>query len=201
MVARKIGTVLDRADEGEAPPDASGAAVDAVRYVEPLWGLLEVSPPVTGRKRKRAFLKMLAMTGSVRFSCRYAQRSRATVEEWLATDEKFAAEYETACTEATERLEDVALGRTMANSRALAGITDTLLMFLLKARRPEVYSDRERLVTLTGASAKAGERLADEDEQEPQQDLSALTDDELVELARLVAKANGETNLGMASGR
>jgi hypothetical protein len=113
---------------------------------------------------KKAFLDLFRLTGNISQSCAAAGISRrATVYEWQEHDDDFAAAFREADIEATETLE------TEARRRAVLGVhkykpiyhegqllevveeitySDTLLIFLLKARAPEKY--RERVDVTTG---------------------------------------------------
>ena len=64
--------------------------------------------------------------------------ARSAYYDWIAADESFAAEVAAAKEAGTEFLEDVARKRAVESS-------DTLLIFLLKARKPEMYRDTQRL--------------------------------------------------------
>ncbi len=75
--------------------------------------------------------------GIVSAACKSAGVSRSLVYKTRDDDEKFAASWEAACDDACDTLEAVAVRRAVEHS-------DQLLMFLLKARRPEKFSDRTR---------------------------------------------------------
>lgn len=68
-------------------------------------------------------------------ACARAGVGRTTVHEWRQADPAFAAEFEDAIEYGTDVLEDVAMQRAVRQS-------DQLLMFILKARRPEKYRER-----------------------------------------------------------
>ena len=94
-----------------------------------------------------AFLAALEDTHLVTEACKAAGIHRSTAYNRRAHDAEFArqwAEIEEASTEALERI---------AVRRASEG-SDVLLIFLLKARRPEVYRDHHR-VEHTGPGAAA----------------------------------------------
>ena len=110
---------------------------------------------------KRRFLARFAETGNVTDACRAAGiKRRRVVYEWQERDDEFAAEYREAEIIATEVLEIEARRRAVEGLRRLkfdkgVAITDpetgepyreleysdTLLIFLLKARAPEKYRD------------------------------------------------------------
>lgn len=89
------------------------------------------------------FLEALAESANVRASCRVAGINRSTAYERRASDSKFAAAWVEAEQEACDVLEAVAW------ARATSGNTEdrhsaTLLIFLLKAHRPERYRETLR---------------------------------------------------------
>ncbi len=86
-------------------------------------------------KKRAAFLKALDSGESVTKACNAAGIGRRTVYDWRSDDEKFAAEWEDAVETGTDVLEDEAVKRAKDGS-------DTLLIFMLKARRPDKFKDR-----------------------------------------------------------
>jgi hypothetical protein len=84
------------------------------------------------------FFEALRVSGNVRAACRAAGIGRTIVYRYRERNLAFARRWEEALEEATDVLDAV------ARQRAVAG-SDALLMFLLKAHRPEVYGDRMRL--------------------------------------------------------
>jgi len=125
---------------------------------------------------KAAFLESLAKTGSVTESAADCKIPRRTVYNWRADDEAFAAAWEEAVELGTDALEDEAVRRAKNGS-------DTLLIFMLKGRRPEKFKDR----VAAEHTGKDGGPIRTK--REP--DLSRLTDDELDQYDRLTAKALG----------
>ena len=102
------------------------------------------------QQSKTLFLKTLAESGSVTASAKESGISRSTAYKWRSADEIFAAAWDEALAEATDSL------AYEARRRALEGIeevryfkgepigtirrySDQLLMFLLRAYRPDVY--------------------------------------------------------------
>lgn len=133
-------------------------------------------------RRRAAFLKALADTGNVSAAARAAKASRSRAYQIKAADPAFAAEWTDALETAIDALD------AEARRRALDGVetphfhqgrvagtvrkySDTLLMFLLRAHRPERYRDRP-----TGGSD------ADADFED---DLAAARDTLAARLARL----------------
>jgi hypothetical protein len=90
------------------------------------------------RHLKKAFLDAFAQTGIVRAAAEAAGVGRASVYRWLEHDDAFALAFRQAEEESTQRLEQEAFRRA---TRPIEP-SDTLLIFLLKARRPERYRDR-----------------------------------------------------------
>lgn len=112
---------------------------------------------------KKAFLDIFRRTGNISQSCAAAGiGSRTTIYNWQEHDEAFALEYKHAEIEATELLE------VEAHRRAVFGVqkdkpifhqgemvglvqereySDTLLIFLLKARAPHKYRERVDVTT------------------------------------------------------
>lgn len=72
---------------------------------------------------------------SVAAACRAEKIGRQTYYDWRKADNAFAAAADDAIDEGTDYLEDKARDRAIKES-------DTLMIFLLKGRRPEKYRDR-----------------------------------------------------------
>lgn len=106
---------------------------------------------------KAAFLESFKVTGNISESCGIAGVVRRTIYKWQEHDDEFLLNFREAEVQATEYLE------TAARSRAVDGVTtstpilhqgkvvytieetkysDTLLIFLLKARAPDKYRER-----------------------------------------------------------
>lgn len=96
-----------------------------------------VRPSATGRARA-TFLKELRETCNVSHSCRVAGMDRRTAYRWREADEAFAADWDEAEQEAIDHLEHVARKRAIDSS-------DRMLEILLKAHRPEKYTERAKL--------------------------------------------------------
>lgn len=112
-------------------------------------------------RQKRAFLDRFKVVGNITRVCREIKLNRRTVYLWQETDDTFAAEFRQAEIEATETLEAEAHRRAVEGLRRLKfdkGVavldpatgepyteleySDTLLIFLLKARAPEKYREK-----------------------------------------------------------
>lgn len=90
---------------------------------------------LTCRKRQDLWLDAFIKTGTILGACRRTGVCRETVRKWRRDDLDFAKRFEDSDLDITETLE------TKAMSQAMAGDT-TLIIFLLKARKPEMYRDR-----------------------------------------------------------
>jgi hypothetical protein len=105
------------------------------------------------------FLKVLTGTarapgGSITRACRAAGVCRASFYNRRNEDEAFRAAVETALEEACDALEDEARRRAMKCS-------DTLMIFLLKAHRPEKYRERYDVRTAVGVTLEVVEEIVE----------------------------------------
>lgn len=82
----------------------------------------------------------LANGWSITKACRDAGISNRTYYDWRAANPEFAAQADEAIEQGTDKLEDIAWERA---TRPLDG-SDTMLIFLLKARRPAKYRETTR---------------------------------------------------------
>src|ERR1700756_5465712 len=89
-------------------------------------------------QKRQQFLELLSESGNVRASCAALNLCRSTLYQWRASDSAFAAAWDSALELGADGLEDEARRRAMAGS-------DILLMFLLKALRPEKYRERSQV--------------------------------------------------------
>jgi hypothetical protein len=96
------------------------------------------TPIENGHLKKTAVLSAFKNCANVTRACEIADIARATFYGWLKEDPGFKASYEAAREEAVQVLEDEAI------KRATIGGSDTLLIFLLKAARPQKYRDYVR---------------------------------------------------------
>lgn len=144
---------------------------------------------------KRAFLTSFGVTGNITESCEAAGvGSRNTVTAWKEHDDDFLMAYREAEIQATERLESEARRRAVDGDVQQVPIfhrgklihtvterkkSDTLLIFLLKARDPDKYRENVNL--------HHSGRIRRGDPERP--DLSALSLEELELYERLYAKA------------
>lgn len=88
-------------------------------------------------KREQAILDALRAGDAIGTACARAGIGRSTFAEWRTADPALDARVDDAIEYGTDVLEDV------ARTRAIRG-SDTLMIFLLKARRPEKYRETTR---------------------------------------------------------
>jgi hypothetical protein len=115
------------------------------------------------------FLSIFRQTGIVALACRAAGISRAQAYRERKNNRRFAADWADAEEDATETLEAEARRRALSTS-------DTLLIFLLKARRPSVYRETIRVDLRREAEALAST-------------MDGITADELIEEAERIARS------------
>lgn len=116
-------------------------------------------------RRKRLFLKLFAELGTVTGAAGQAGVRPETVRAWRESDPEFARQYEEAAQLAADRLEEEARRRAVegvlrkrftrtgrpvidpdtGKQYVEAEYSDSLLMFLLKARNPARFRDRVQL--------------------------------------------------------
>lgn len=89
-------------------------------------------------KKIEAFLSVLREGSSVTAACRAVDISTPTAYKWRQEIPEFAAAWEAAIESGTDLLEDEAKRRALKTS-------DTLLIFLLKGRRPEKFRDNMKV--------------------------------------------------------
>jgi hypothetical protein len=99
---------------------------------------------------KARALKAYAIAGTVKGACEAAKVGRSTWYDWIERDPAFGARVLELTEEVTDDLETEAVKRAKEGS-------DTLLIFLLKSKRPQQYRDRQE-ITVVSPDVKA--RLA-----------------------------------------
>jgi hypothetical protein len=97
--------------------------------------------------KQRAFLAAYSKLGIISEAARKARIARKDHCNWKA-DPEYAAAFETAREEAIELLEKIARQRATRSRKP----SDLLLIFMLKAARPEVYRDNARVELGNGAN-------------------------------------------------
>ena len=114
----------------------------------------------TSAARKRLFLKAFARCGVVERAARAAGVTHQAVAKWRK-NEKFEALFQEAAEAAIQVLEAEAFRRSHdgvlepvfyhgVKCGAVRRYSDTLLIFLLKARRPKVYRERHEITGADG---------------------------------------------------
>ena len=88
--------------------------------------------PLTPRE---AFLSALSKTANVSLACEESGISRQTAYRWKDENKEFSKNWDQALDDGIDMLEGIALNRARKNS-------DTLMIFLLKAHRPQKYRER-----------------------------------------------------------
>lgn len=112
--------------------------------------------PKKGREWRPIFLDVFAKTGNVTASATVAEISRKTVYERRKEDAEFASAWDEAEQASHDRLEQEAFRRAHDGVEdfkvgpngqfvEMRRYSDTLLIFLLKARRPEKYREQTRI--------------------------------------------------------
>lgn len=107
-------------------------------------------------KKRTAFLKALSETASVLRACRLSRVTRSVVYEWRAQEKDFEKAWDAALELGSDALEDEAIRR--AHDGVLKPVyqkgyrcgtireySDTLLIFMLKARRPKRFRDNIKI--------------------------------------------------------
>lgn len=82
------------------------------------------------------FIEALRNSGNVRAACQAASISRTNAYKARNNDPKFRAAWDEAIEDAIDTLEAVAW------QRARGGLSDQVLMMLLRAHRPQLYRER-----------------------------------------------------------
>jgi hypothetical protein len=180
----------------EAPRSKGKASFDGAAGVERLgshsareW-LNTIKHP-----KKRLFLEIYANSGRASIACRAVGIGRSTEWLWRKRDSQFAALREQAHAMAVESMEDEARRRAVdgtvepvfAGGKVCGSIrrySDSLLIFLLKAAKPEVYRDRWRGSVHVIAEPSAFRGL----------DLARLSEAQLEQLEEIAAAATRETD-------
>lgn len=109
-------------------------------------------PPSKAPVWKAALLQALAISGSVGHSCKVANISRSAANAHKRKDAEFSDAWEDALEDATDSLEAEVMRRARdgvdepvfylgQQVATVKKFSDNLAMFMLKARRPELYRD------------------------------------------------------------
>jgi hypothetical protein len=166
--------------------EACRTLVESARQV-PMRG----SRTIRTEQNRLAFLETLSKSGNVTGTCDGLGLGRASLYDWRADDLDFAAAWDAALVRGVEALEDEAIRRAMSGS-------DLLLIFLLKANKPDKYREVRQLDITQRMSLDFRNLSADEirerlTELRARQDASAATAlGPLIEGAALVADDDAE---------
>lgn len=113
-----------------------------------------LKPRIDTKKRQEMFLQAYANTGTVYHACRMSGVSRCTMYYWRNNDKDFAYAMQVAIDCNTEQLEQACFQKAMKGD-------SLLMMFLLKARKPEVYREKyEVKIDVEEVNAEIERRLA-----------------------------------------
>ena len=85
------------------------------------------------------FLKELEERANVTNACRKSTLPRATVYYWRKKHPTFAALWDTAVDKALDKVEDAAW------ELATEEMSEKMIMFLLKSRRPSIYGEKSKV--------------------------------------------------------
>lgn len=107
----------------------------------------------TEEKRREEFLEALSHTANITAACAKAKLPRRTAYQWRAAMPDFSAAWDAALELGTDSLEDEAVRRAHEGTLkpvyqggkkvgTIREYSDTLLIFMLKARRPERFKER-----------------------------------------------------------
>jgi hypothetical protein len=117
-------------------------------------------------EKRAKFLAKLAEGASIHAAAAAATIGRSTAYEWRDADPKFAKAWDDAVEAGTDALEDEAVRRAYSGTDELVfyqgqqcGVirrySDTLLIFMLKARRPEKFKERPVRLSLPEIASAA----------------------------------------------
>lgn len=117
------------------------------------------------------FLEGLATTASVTAACEIAKIGRTSAYAWRDADPAFAAAWEAALVRGTDALEDEAIRRARLGvdepvfyqgdeCGTVTKYSDTLLIFMLKARRPEVFREQIAVTHTVNVVDRLGSAIA-----------------------------------------
>ena len=110
------------------------------------------TPKKEGESWQDVFIRALTASGIVRVACKVAEVGRATAYRHRESNEAFAAAWDDALDDACDSLEAEARRRATQGTHKpvfykgkivghIKEYSDTLIIFLLKANRPEKYRD------------------------------------------------------------
>ena len=138
--------------------------------------------------KKQRFLEAYVDKGTVRAGCLAAGLVRQTIYKWLKRDQPFQKAFDEARADATDKLEEEARRRAVDGTirpvyhqgKMVGGYrehSDTLLIFLLKGAKPDVYRERFEHTGKDGGPI-----------QHATLDLTKIPTDELKQVAEILRK-------------
>lgn len=142
----------------------------------------EASPRAPADWRER-FIESLAVLGVVKYAAQAAGVDETHPYAVRAREPEFALAWENALKCAVAKIEDTAY------SRAISGLSDTLIIFILKKRKPEIYADR---IIVAGDASNPLKVVVGAEE---------LTDEQLLAIAAGHATAGGGGTAAEAEGQ
>lgn len=159
-------------------------------------------PSIRTAKNRETVLTALREGFSVSRAAREARIGRSALYAWRRDDDGFADQWSDALEEGSDRLEDEMLRRAVDgverpiyHQGKLVGhvreYSDTLLIFMLKARRPEKYRDKLR----HEHTGRAGGPI----ESKSDAGLSALSIDQLRQLTEIASSVAARSEARNAS--
>ena len=137
------------------------------------------------------FLAAYEAIQTVSGAARATTIGRRTHYDWLAHDDEYARRFAEADVVAIDKLEEEARRRALAGVNEpvfyqgkivghVARKSDTLLIFLLKGKRPEIYTERHEHTGAHGQAIRVASTALD---------LTTLSTEDLETLERLLARA------------
>lgn len=116
----------------------------------------------TPKKRAQFLKKLIDTAGNVSAACEAVRISRRAAYEWREADEKFAKDWDGAVDLTTDALEQEVYRRAHVGTEKpvfyqgeecgiVREYSDTLAMFILKARRPDKYRERHEISNPDGS--------------------------------------------------
>ena len=144
------------------------------------------------QQKDALFFEYLAAYGNVTLAAQQAGHSRSSLYHRRAEDASFAAAWDAACAVGTEALEDEARRRAYEGWEepvwhkgevcgTVRKFSDTLLLNLLKAHKPEQYQERKKVDAVSSDGSMTPVNAID---------LGRRTTEELMALCRELRKGN-----------
>lgn len=124
-------------------------------------------------EKEAQFLAALSETASVTKSCELSDIARASIYEWRDADPEFRERWEAALDVGTDALEDEAVRRAKDGTLKpvfyqgeecghIREFSDTLMIVMLKARRPDRFKERTSTEIMGNIAVTTGVPRGDE---------------------------------------